>query len=310
MSEYPECPICFDIYGIDKNHIKAPLILSCGDSLCKECLEGIIKISEENLLLCPCCKVQVEKKQNIDDYILNKQLVKLVNSSFRLPENEEGDNKKDKQNITTYRIISLGNSGVGKTSIFQRLLNEKFEVSYNATIYVEILIPYFVKYKNIKYRLYFYDSGGQEKYMSALPKSYMRQSDGVLFIFDLSDRKSFNDLNKWYKLYKNEKQKVTGVLIGNKCDNQRQVQYDEAKRLADELGLEYFETSAKLDKKIKKAIATLLEEIIESKALYSSLSSFNTEDGNENFQLDPKKLKKQSFCDTFCRKLNPKNWFS
>ena len=49
---------------------------------------------------------------------MNKQLIKFVNSSFRLPENEESDNKKDKQNITTYRIISLGNSGVGKTSIF------------------------------------------------------------------------------------------------------------------------------------------------------------------------------------------------
>ena len=85
---------------------------------------------------------------------MNKQLIKLVNSSFRLPENEEGDNKKDKQNITTYRIISLGNSGVGKTSIFQRLLNEKFEVSYSATISVEILIPYFVKYSESK--LFYY----------------------------------------------------------------------------------------------------------------------------------------------------------
>ena len=313
MSEYPECPICLDIYGIDKNHIKAPIIFNCGDSICKECLEGIIKMSKENIMLCPCCREQIEKKQNINDYTVCKQLIKLVNSSFRLPENEEADNKdnkKDKQNIITYKIISLGDSGVGKTSIFKRLLNEKFEASYNATIYVEMLIPYFVKYKNIKYKLFFYDSGGQEKYMSGLPKSYMRQSDGVLFVFDLSNRKSFEDLNNWYKLYKNEKEKVIGVLIGNKCDNPRQVQYDEAKSFANELGLEYFETSAKLDKKIKKAIATLLEEIIESKALYSSLSSVNTEDGNENFQLDPKKLKKQSFCDTFCRILNPKNWFS
>ena len=56
-----------------------------------------------------------------------------------------------KETVITYKIISLGTSGVGKTSIFKRLLNEKFEISYNATIYLEISVPYYVKYKNVKY---------------------------------------------------------------------------------------------------------------------------------------------------------------
>lgn len=313
MSEYPECPICLDIYGIDQNHFKAPKILSCGDSLCKECLEEIIKRNEGNFILCPNCNEKVEKKKNIDDYIINKQLIKLVNSSFRLPGDEDKGNNK-KKTIITYKIISLGTSGVGKTSIFKRLLNENFEMSYNATIYVEISVPYYVKYKNMKYKLFFYDSGGQEKFMSGLPKSYMRQSDGVLFVYDITNRKSFDDLKNWYDLYKNEKETIVGVLLGNKCDNKndipRQVEYNEAKLFADELELEYFETSAKNDIKIKKAIASLLEKIIESKARYESLPSINPNHEKEKFQLDPQKLKKESFCERFCQKINPKNWFS
>ena len=306
MSEYPECPICLDIYGIEQNHIKAPKILSCGDSLCKECLEKIIKLSEENFIECPNCKQKVEKKENTNDYVTNKQLIQLINSSFRLPENEESNNKEV---ITIYKIISLGSSGVGKTSIFKRLLKEKFEFSYNATIYIELSEPYYVKYKNKKYKLIFYDSGGQEKYMSGLPKNYMKQSDGVLFVFDISNRKSFDDLKSWYNLYKAEKENVVGVIIGNKCDIEfRQVNYEEAKAFADNLGLEYFETSAKLDKKIKKAIVYLLNDIIVSKVDFDSLRSKDSDTDVKTFQLDPGKLKKESFCDRFCKEL--KSWFS
>lgn len=302
MSEYPECSVCLDIYGISQNHPKAPKMLSCGDSICKECLQSIIQRSDENFIVCPNCHVAIEKK-NIDEYLTVKQLIQLVNSSFRIPEEKavnEGDNKKP----IKYQIIALGNSGVGKTCIFKRLLNEKFEEIYNATVQLEIQIPYHVKYKNLYYQLIFYDTCGQEKNYS-LTQNFLRQSDGVLFVFDLSDKDSFDDLEIWYNLYKGLKEKVVGVLLGNKCDKKPMVDRNEIERFAEEHGLKYFETSAKSDIKIKKSIASLLKEIIESKALYNSLSSIDTLDKRlEGFKLEPTKITDESCWKKFCAKFS------
>ena len=113
-----------------------------------------------------------------------------------------------------------------------------------------------------------------------------------LFVFDITNKTSFDDLESWYDLYKEENEKVVGLLIGNKCDCERKVDEEEAQKFAKQHGLKrYLETSAKLDKNIKKAVACLLEEIIDSKALYNSLSSVDT-----NFSLKSEKSKKKKKC--------------
>ena len=275
MDEYPTCPICFDIYGINQNHIKAPKVLTCGDSICKECLEGIIKKSQNNIILCPICKQEIKKNQDLNEYITNKELIRLVNTYFNIPKNEI--EIIEQINPISFKIISLGNSGVGKTSIFKRILTEKFDENYISTLSVEISTSYYVKYKKNKYKLVFYDTFGQEKMTTILPSNYLRESDGVCFIYDISDQDSFNNLTYWYELYKNKNENITGILIGNKCDSEREIEYDIAKKYAKEHNLKYIETSAKLDINIKKAIAMLLEQIIESKnKLYTSIGSLDT----------------------------------
>jgi len=305
MEGYPECPICLDIYGIDQSHIRAPKVLNCGDTLCKECLKNIINKNKEDFFECPVCKEKLKIK-DIDEFITNKEIIRLVNGIFNIPKEEaENENEIENNKPISYQIISLGSAGVGKTTIFGRLITDKFIEKYTITLGIEIFQAYYVKYKNIKYKLIFYDTCGQENLASQLPKNYLRNSDGVLFIYDVSNTATFNDLKNWYELYKTEKENIVGVLIGNKCDIERQVSYDEAKKFADEHRLEYFEISAKLDKNVKKAIAVLLSEIIESKKNYDVLSYVNR---RKSFTLDPRKLKKESFCSRFCKKLNPKNW--
>ena len=103
-------------------------------------------------------------------------------------------------------------------------------------------------------------------------------------------------LEYWYNFYKKEKKDVVGLIIGNKCEceSERKVDFDEAKAFAEQHQLHYLETSAKLDKNIKKAVACLLEEIIESKALYNSLISV---DVNFSLKLEKKeKSKKKKKC--------------
>ena len=113
------------------------------------------------------------------------------------------------------------------------------------------------------------DPPGQERFKS-ITKSFLRNTDGVLFIYDISKQDSFDDLKAWFELYKNENEKVIGLLIANKCDGERKVNIEEAKKFADEHELKYLETSAKLDKNLRKAITCLLERIIKSRECIES----------------------------------------
>ena len=285
MEEDLECPICLDIFGINQRHIKTPKVLNCGDTICKECLETILKKSTEEFFLCPLCKEKIKKKENIDDYISNKRIISIVNSCFNLS-NKELENLGEVKPIQ-YNIISLGNTSVGKTSIFQRLSKDFFSGNISATIGCDTYV-YNIKYKNKKYKLILKDSSGQEKYKS-VTKNFIRNTDGVLFIYDISNQESFDDLKTWYEFYKEENEKVIGLLIGNKCDYERKVNIEEAKKFAEEHGLKYLETSAKLDKNLRKAIACILEKIIQSKEnkeskeikrkteIYSHLSSIDSD---------------------------------
>ena len=112
-------------------------------------------------------------------------------------------------------------------------------------------------------------------------------------------------MKSWYDFYKNEKseESINGVLIGNKSDLDPKVTKDEAENFAKEYNLKYYDTSAKLDKKLKKAIIYLLNKIIESKALYNSLGSINLSESQSNgdpVQLNPEQLKEKSFFKRVC----------
>ena len=292
MADYPECPKCEDIYGNKKGHIKEPKILNCGDSVCKECLEALIKENNEEFFYCPKCGDKVKNKHDIEEYVTNKELIRMVVECF-INQNNNLENKEIDTAIE-YKIISLGQSGVGKTSIFKRLSKDNFIEEHLKTNKFE-KGTYYIKYKNKKYKLILHDTMGQEEYKS-LTKNYLRNPDGVLFIFDISNRESFNDLESWYNIYKEENEKVVGLLIGNKCDLERKVDEEEAEKFANDHGLNYLETSAKLDKKVRKAIACLLELIINAnlqpkKINYCQIDNFSSYGKNEK-----KKKKKKDCC--------------
>ena len=314
--EFPECSICLDIFGNSLSHIRTPKVLKCGDTICKECLEDLIRRNENNKTFkCPNCNSDIKKEENIDDYPPNKEIIKLIDSYFKLPKQQEEDGINK---VIKYKIILLGNSGVGKTSIFKRLLTDKFKGNYSPNIGIE-LEEYNVKYKNNKYKIRLYDTCGAERHR-ALTKMYLKNTDGVIFVFDITDKDSFEDLTMWYNLLKEEQEKIIGILIGNKTDinsEERQINIIDSKSFANEHNLKYFECSAKEDKYIKKAFVSLLNEIIESKALYNSLSSIgsidsvetnNQENHQENnqkkFILNQKELKEKNIIRKFYQYYN------
>ena len=267
----PECSICLDIFGNAQTHIKSPKILQCGDTFCKECLQDIIRRSKENYFCCPLCKNEINKENDIEKYITNKEVIKSVNSYFNLPEEEDVNSQP-----ISYKIIALGSSGVGKTSILNRLKTDKFQEEHDITLGFDNFI-YYVKYKNKKYKLYFYDTAGEEKYKS-VTQNYLKGIDGVIFVFDLSNSDSFEDLKEWYQLYSQSNENVTGVIIGNKSDLGEFIKINkkDAESFAEGHGLKYFEVSAKTDKYIKKALVTLLNEMIQSNIIrYNTLTNIS-----------------------------------
>jgi small GTP-binding protein len=137
-----------------------------------------------------------------------------------------------KQNEKAIRLLTLGNSMVGKSSIILRYIENKFYDSYISTIGVD----FFKKMVNIQkkeYQLHIFDSAGQEKYKS-ISKQYYHRSEGIMLVFDLTSKSSFDSILNWIEDIENGAEKgIPIVLVGNKSDLvDREVSKEEAEELA------------------------------------------------------------------------------
>ena len=117
-----------------------------------------------------------------------------------------------------------------------------------------------------KVKLQIWDTAGQERFKN-ITASYYRGGNGVLVVYDITDRESFENLNSWLiEIEKNANKNVYKLLIGNKCDleDKRKVTYQEGKEFASSNGMQFIETSAKTDTKVKDAFEMLTQDIIKS----------------------------------------------
>ena len=166
--------------------------------------------------------------------------------------------------ILEYKIITLGDPAVGKTSIIKRFLNEKFDPNEIQTLdmsYTNKIIK--VNEANIKLNLV--DTAGQEKFR-AISLSYLRHTDVVLFIFDLNRENSFEGIQYWIDLF-NENEgfdKLKGkYLVGNKNDLEQNVNQNLIDDLVKNNNLTYISTSAKTKNQIDEMFQFIGEELYE-----------------------------------------------
>merc|ERR1719158_1333825 len=137
-------------------------------------------------------------------------------------------------------------TGVGKSCLLLQFTDKRFRTEHDLTIGVEFgarLIT--IDDKQIKLQIW--DTAGQESFRS-ITRSYYRDAAGVLLVYDISRRESFNHLNRWLEeARQNGNPNMTIMLIGNKSDleHRRQVSTEEGKQFAEENGLIFIETSAK-----------------------------------------------------------------
>ena len=126
---------------------------------------------------------------------------------------------KNKEEEIIFKIITIGNSGVGKTSIIRRYVYQTYEPQTSSTVGLSFAFKDILLENGIKIKLKIIDTAGEEKYQS-LCKSYFKNAEGVFFVFALNEIKTFKDINEWIKLFNenNTNPNIQKILLGNKSD--------------------------------------------------------------------------------------------
>ena len=187
----------------------------------------------------------------------------LNNSSLDDSKYSNKQNEFEKK-IYEFKVILLGNSSVGKTSILERFVSKKFSEFQRCTINVECKKKSILLGPTTSALLSIWDTAGEEKFR-ALTKNYYRDAQGILLLYDINDRKTFLDLNKWiidiYEICK--KEEISIILVGNKIDLERNVKEDEIIQFAEKYDFQQFEVSAKNGINIDLIFEKLAEEMVE-----------------------------------------------
>lgn len=183
----------------------------------------------------------------------------------------------DKTNILKkYKIVFLGDQSVGKTSLITRFMYDTFDETYATTIGIDFLSKTMYLEEGKTVRLQLWDTAGQERFRSLIP-SYIRDSHVAVICYDITNKKSFLNLDKWIKDVKVERgDDVVIVLVGNKLDlasTKRQVSVEEVEQLHNKIGSKFFiETSTKANHNVKLLF----------KKIAQSLPDFNNDENDEN----------------------------
>ena len=164
-----------------------------------------------------------------------------------------------------FKLLLIGNSSVGKSSLLFRFVENVWDDSFVPTIGVDFKLKT-LEVNGKKVKLQIWDTAGQERFKN-ITASYYRGGNGVLVVYDITERESFDNLTSWLiEIEKNANKNVYKLLIGNKCDleDKRKVTYQEGKDFAESNGMKFIETSAKDNTKVQEAFELLTSEIMKS----------------------------------------------
>jgi len=173
---------------------------------------------------------------------------------------------KSKDYDYLFKLVLIGDSGVGKSCLLLRFADDAFTESYISTIGVDFRFRT-VKMDKKTVKLQIWDTAGQERFRT-ITSAYYRGADGIIMVYDTTSSDSFDHVNDWLKeVNRYASEGTCKLLVGNKCDRtaDRAVTTERAKEFADDLGVAFLETSAKTAKNVEEAFLTMAGELIKQR---------------------------------------------
>ena len=206
-------------------------------------------------------------------------------------------NRDERKYDLLFKVMLIGDSGVGKTCLLFRYCDDAFSGTFISTIGVDFKIKTLeLMGKRIKFMIW--DTAGQERFNS-ITSAYYRGAMGIFLVYDVTDRRSFEQVAKWMRnVSKHANDDVSKMLIGNKSDadsNDRRVSKEAGARVAEDLGVRFMETSAKTNDNVDLAFLTMARLIMDR--LESDKAKFQKQ---ESVKLDEKVEKDGVFKKVNC----------
>ena len=202
-------------------------------------------------------------------------------------------------NELNLKILLIGDSSVGKTSILLKYIDDKFPELHMSTIGVEYKIQtLIINGRTVILRIW--DTSGQERYRS-ITRNFYRNANGILFIFDITNKVTFDNIKNWLIDSQNCETQVTKILVGNKIDldDNRKIDKETIEKYAERKKMKYYETSAKEGINIDFIFKEIAELILSSKSDEEIKEEYldNNNKSNSSFNLsndsEKSKIKKQ-----------------
>ena len=163
-----------------------------------------------------------------------------------------------------FKVLLLGNSDVGKSSILLRYVDSVWNETFVPTIGVDFKVKT-VEIGDKKVKMQIWDTAGQERFRNVI-STYFRGGNGLLLIYDITNKDSFKNLESWLiEIEKNASENILKILIGNKSDleEDREISKEEGQAFANRNGMQFMETSAKMNTNVDEAFQALGKLMIE-----------------------------------------------
>ncbi|KAI7847833.1 P-loop containing nucleoside triphosphate hydrolase protein [Circinella umbellata] len=159
-----------------------------------------------------------------------------------------------------FKLLLIGDSGVGKSCLLLRFADDTYTESYISTIGVDFKIRT-IELEGKTVKLQIWDTAGQERFRT-ITSSYYRGAHGIIVVYDVTDQDTFNNVKQWMQeIERYAAEGVSKLLVGNKSDMEKAVDSEQAKELADSLNIPFLETSAKDSSNVEQAFLTMAKQI-------------------------------------------------
>lgn len=162
-----------------------------------------------------------------------------------------------------FKLLLIGDSGVGKTCLLFRFSDDAFNTTFISTIGIDFKIKT-IELGGKRIKLQIWDTAGQERFHT-ITTSYYRGAMGIMLVYDITSAKTFDNITKWLRnIDEHANEDVEKMILGNKCDmaDKRQVPRQKGEEIAHQHSVPFLETSAKSNINVEKAFLDLTQAIL------------------------------------------------